>query len=104
MAPPPTGVGGGASSAQRGGDPTAYGVVGFDPDGGVVWIEEKPAEPKSSYAVPGLYFYDNDVVGIARDLTPSARGELEITGVNDAYLRRGDLLSLIHISEPTRPY
>ncbi len=86
-----TDVRGGHIFAHRVGDPTAYGVVEFDPDGRVVSIEEKPAEPKSSYAVPGLYFYDNDVVGIARDLTPSARGELEITGVNDAYLRRGDL-------------
>ncbi len=72
-------------------DPAAYGVVEFDADGRVVSIEEKPAKPKSSYAVPGLYFYDNRVLAIARDLRPSARGELEITGVNTAFLALGEL-------------
>lgn len=72
-------------------NPTAYGVVEFDDTMQVISIEEKPAAPKSNYAVPGLYFYDNDVVELARNLTPSARGELEITGINDAYLQRGDL-------------
>ena len=72
-------------------DPERYGVVEFDAAGNAVGLEEKPKQPKSHYAVTGLYFYDNAVVDIAKDLRPSARGELEITDVNIAYLRRGDL-------------
>jgi len=72
-------------------DPERYGVVEFDEEGKVISIEEKPARPRSNYAVPGLYFYDNDVVEIAANLRPSARGELEVTDVNLAYLKRGDL-------------
>ena len=72
-------------------DPERYGVVSFDAEGVAQDIEEKPARPRSHYAVTGLYFYDNDVVDIARDIRPSARGELEITDVNKAYLARGDL-------------
>lgn len=72
-------------------DPERYGVVDFDASGKVIGIEEKPQKPKSNYAVPGLYFYDNNVIEIAKRLKPSDRGELEITDVNMTYLRRGDL-------------
>ncbi|MGN8024962.1 glucose-1-phosphate thymidylyltransferase RfbA [Microbacterium sp. 22242] len=84
-------VDGGAVFAYWVAEPSAYGVVEFDAEGRAVSLEEKPAVPKSNYAVPGLYFFDNFVVEIARNLAPSARGEYEITDVNRAYLERGKL-------------
>ena len=86
-----TDIDGGAIFAYWVSEPTAYGVIEFDGEGRAVSLEEKPAQPKSNYAIPGLYFYDNDVVAIARDLRPSARGEYEITDVNRAYLERDRL-------------
>ena len=85
------GVDGGAIFAYWVANPADYGVVEFDSAGAVSALEEKPSAPKSNYAIPGLYFYDNDVIEIARSLKPSARGELEITAVNQAYLEAGRL-------------
>jgi glucose-1-phosphate thymidylyltransferase len=86
-----TDVDGGLVFAYHVAEPSAYGVVEFDPHGTAISLEEKPVHPRSSYAVPGLYFYDNDVVAIAGDLKPSPRGELEITDVNRTYLAQGRL-------------
>ncbi len=86
-----TDIVGGHVFAYRVANPQHYGVVEFDASGTVLSIEEKPARPKSDYAVPGVYFYDNSVIKVATELTPSDRGELEITGVNDVYLKRGQL-------------
>ncbi len=82
---------GGIVYAYHVNDPERYGVVEFDENGKVVSIEEKPQQPKSNFAIPGIYFYDNEVVEIAKSITPSARGELEITDVNRTYLERGKL-------------
>ncbi|WP_432794317.1 glucose-1-phosphate thymidylyltransferase RfbA [Rhodococcus ruber] len=84
-------IDGGAVFAYRVSDPSAYGVIEFDDTGRAISLEEKPATPKSPYAVPGLYFYDNDVVAVARDLRPSDRGEYEITDINRTYLEAGRL-------------
>jgi glucose-1-phosphate thymidylyltransferase len=82
---------GGVIFGQRVADPERYGIVEFDTDMKVLSIEEKPAQPKSNYAIPGLYFFDNQVVEIAKEVQPSARGEIEITEVHNAYLRQGKL-------------
>ena len=84
-------IDGGAVFGYRVADPTAYGVVEFDEDGRAISLEEKPQQPRSNYAVPGLYFYSNDVVAMAKELKPSPRGELEITDINRLYLEQGRL-------------
>jgi glucose-1-phosphate thymidylyltransferase len=84
-------VNGGHVFAYHVSNPSEYGVVEFDGSGKVISLEEKPTNPKSSYAIPGLYFYDNDVISIAKSIKPSARGELEITSVNEEYLSREKL-------------
>jgi glucose-1-phosphate thymidylyltransferase len=86
-----TDVDGGAIFAYWVAEPSAYGVIEFDGEGRAISLEEKPAKPKSNYAIPGLYFFDNDVISIARNLKPSARGEYEITDVNNMYLHQGRL-------------
>lgn len=86
-----TEIDGGAIFAYWVADPSAYGVIEFDDCGMAVSLEEKPKQPKSNYAVPGLYFYDNDVIAVARELQPSARGEYEITDINQLYLDHGRL-------------
>ncbi|GEP40463.1 glucose-1-phosphate thymidylyltransferase [Nocardioides psychrotolerans] len=87
-----TDIDGAAVFGYRVADPSAYGVVEFDAGGRALSLEEKPEQPRSNYAVPGLYFYDNEVVAMAKDLQPSARGELEITDLNRLYLERGRLM------------
>lgn len=86
-----TDIDGGVIFAYRVSDPSSYGVVEFDATMTAISIEEKPQKPKSNYAVPGLYFYDNSVVEIAKSITPSARGELEISSINEEFLKRGNL-------------
>ena len=84
-------IDGGIIFGQQVHDPERYGIVEFDAEGNVLSIEEKPAQPKSNYAIPGLYFFDNDVIEIAKNVVPSARGEIEITEVQNAYLQKGKL-------------